>query len=126
LNHHHHRRFLYFESKSQPLLPTKEFAKRLARNFGLASLLIGISLVVGMIGYAGFEGMAWIDAFANASMILSGMGPLEPVKSVGGKLFAGCYALYSGLVLIFATGILLAPVVHRLLHQFHVESSEKD
>jgi hypothetical protein len=126
LSHNRYRRLLSFESKVQPLLPTKEFAKRLATNFAFASLLIGISLLVGMAGYAWFEGMTWIDAFANASMILSGMGPLEPVKSVGGKLFAGCYALYSGLVLIFATGILLAPVVHRLLHQFHVDSTEKD
>ena len=126
MSHNHYRHFLSFESKRQPLLPSREFAKRLATNFAFASLLIGISLLVGMAGYAGFEGMAWIDAFANASMILSGMGPLEPVKSVGGKLFAGCYALYSGLVLIFATGILLAPVVHRLLHQFHIESKERD
>jgi hypothetical protein len=123
---HHRRRFLRFESKNQPLLPTRQFAERVALNFGFASLLIGISLLIGMAGYALFERMTWIDAFANAAMILSGMGPLGPLQTVGGKLFAGCYALYSGLVLIFATGIILAPVVHRLLHQFHVESNEKD
>jgi hypothetical protein len=123
---HHRRRFLRFESKQQPLLPPREFAKRMAANFGIASLLIAVSLVVGMVGYAEFESMTWIDAFANASMILSGMGPLGPLQTVGGKLFAGCYALYSGLMLIVATGIILAPVVHRLLHQFHVDSTEKD
>jgi hypothetical protein len=117
---------LRFESKNQPVLPTRQFAERVALNFGFASLLIGVSLLIGMAGYALFEGMTWIDAFANAAMILSGMGPLGPLQSVAGKLFAGCYALYSGLVLIFATGIILAPVVHRLLHQFHVDSSEKD
>lgn len=74
-----------------------------------------------MLGYRYFEGMEWIDAFANASMILSGMGPLTPLETSNGKLFAGLYALYSGLALILATGILLAPVVHRLLHQFHLE-----
>lgn len=78
-----------------------------------------------MVGYHHFEGMAWIDAFANASMILSGMGPLEPVRSWGGKLFAGLYALYSGLVVIVAAGVLFAPVFHRMLHQFHAETDEK-
>jgi hypothetical protein len=68
--------------------------------------------------------MGWVDAFANAAMILSGMGPLSPPQTTGGKLFAGLYALYSGLALIVATGIILAPVVHRLLHRFHVESED--
>jgi hypothetical protein len=70
--------------------------------------------------------MEWIDAFADASMILSGMGPLSPLKTPGGKLFAGCYALYSGLLLIAVTGIVLAPVVHRLLHRFHVEHAQRE
>jgi len=78
-----------------------------------------------MLGYRYFEGMAWIDAFANASMILSGMGPLNPLQSWGGKLFAGCYALYSGLALIVATGIILAPVIHRVLHRFHLETQRR-
>ena len=82
-------------------------------------------MLAGMAGYRYFEGMDWIDAFANASMILSGMGPLTPLQTAGGKLFAGFYALYSGLALIMATGILLAPVVHRLLHRFHVEAPNR-
>jgi hypothetical protein len=106
-------------------LSRRAFAKRLARSFGLASLLIGVSLVAGMAGYHYLEGMEWIDAFANAAMILSGMGPLGPLQTWGGKLFAGLYALYSGLALIVATGILFAPVVHRLLHEFHVETDER-
>jgi len=120
------RRLLGFESKHQPLLPRRQFVRRLARNFAAAGLLIGVSLVGGMMGYHAFEGMDWIDAFANASMILSGMGPLSPLQTWAGKLFAGLYALYSGLVLIAATGIIFAPIVHRLLHRFHVGSGGGD
>jgi len=115
-------RLLGYETKFQPLLPRRQFFERLGRNFAFASLLIGASLAGGMLGYHYLEGLEWIDAFANASMILSGMGPLAPLQTSGGKLFAGLYALYSGLVVIVATGIILAPVVHRLLHQFHLES----
>jgi hypothetical protein len=113
--------WLRFESKHQEVLPRGEFVKRLGGSFGLVALLVGVSLGGGMAGYRYFEAMPWIDAFANASMILSGMGPLTPLQTWGGKLFAGLYALYSGLVLIAATGILLAPLFHRLLHHFHAE-----
>ena len=74
-----------------------------------------------MWGYAHFEGMSWLDAFLNAAMILSGMGPADQLKSDAGKLFAGCYALYSGLIIVLASGIVLAPIVHRILHRFHVD-----
>jgi hypothetical protein len=90
-------------------------------SFLIAMLLIGGSLLAGMWGYAHFEGMSWLDAFLNASMILSSMGPADQLKTNAGKLFAGCYALYSGLVIVLASGIVLAPVVHRLLHRFHVD-----
>ena len=115
------RRLFHFESKHQPLLSRKAFAGRLAASFGAASALISLSLLVGMAGYHLLEKLAWIDAFANASMILSGMGPLDPPKTWGGKLFAGLYALYSGLAVILAAGLLFTPVVHRMLHQFHLE-----
>jgi hypothetical protein len=118
------RRIFKIESKNQPLLGRRAFARRVAKSFGAASGLIAFSLFAGMIGYHFLEGMTWIDAFANASMILSGMGPLEPLKSSEGKLFAGFYALYSGLALILAAGILFTPVVHRLLHEFHLEDDE--
>jgi hypothetical protein len=78
-----------------------------------------------MIGYRSTEDMNWIDAFVNASMILSGMGPLDQPKTYSGKLFAGLYALYSGLILILASGIVLAPVVHRLFHRFHLEEEKR-
>ena len=121
LSRHH---LFRYESKRQPLLSREAFVRRLARNFAAAALLIGVSLLAGMAGYHWLEGMEWIDAFANAAMILSGMGPLGPLQTWGGKLFAGLYALYSGLVLIVAAGIVFAPVVHRLLHRFHVDTDE--
>lgn len=93
----------------------------MAVSFGVATLLIALSLFGGMVGYRYCEKMSWIDAFANAAMILSGMGPLCELTSSSGKLFAGVYALYSGLVLILATGLILAPLVHRVLHHFHVD-----
>ncbi len=84
-----------------------------------ASLVVAVSLFIGVVGYHGFEHLPWIDALMNASMILGGMGPVDQLKSVGGKLFASFYALYSGLVLIGLMGLLLAPVFHRLLHSFY-------
>jgi hypothetical protein len=119
------RPILGFETKHQPLLSRRAFAQRMARSCAAASLLIGLSLLGGMAGYRYFEGMEWIDAFANAAMILSGMGPLTPLQTSGGKLFAGFYALYSGLALIAATGIIFAPLVHRLLHRFHLETDKE-
>jgi hypothetical protein len=117
-------RLLDYEARHQPLLPRSKFLARLGRSFALASALIAVSLVGGMAGYHCFEGMPWIDAFANASMILSGMGPLATLQTSAGKLFAGCYALYSGLLLIAATRIMFGPIVHRLLHRFHAEKRE--
>ncbi|MFO0814353.1 MAG: hypothetical protein U0796_14120 [Gemmatales bacterium] len=113
-----------FERKHQPLLSRQAFAWRLVRFFLASLVLIGVSLFVGMSGYHFIEGLSWIDSFANASMILSGMGPLAEMKSDAGKLFAGCYALYSGLVLILASGLLLAPLMHRLMHSFHLEEDQ--
>ena len=115
------RHVLRFESKRDALLPRPEYARRVARNFAAAAALVGVSLLGGMLGYHLTEGMGWVDAFANAAMILSGMGPLEPLKTTGGKLFAGAYALYSGLVLVMASGVALAPIVHRMFHRFHLE-----
>lgn len=114
------RRFLSFERHHQRLAPFRVFAGRLIRNGLVAALMVGVSLAFGIAGYRGFEGMGWIDAFANAAMILSGMGPLSPLTTDAGKLFAGLYAIYSGVVLVFSTTLLLAPVLHRLLHHFHI------
>jgi hypothetical protein len=86
--------------------------------------LVAGSLLLGMAGYAHFEGLAWRDAFLNAAMLLGGMGPVDAPRTDGGKVFAGLYALYAGLVFLVAVAILLAPVVHRLLHKFHWDRDE--
>jgi hypothetical protein len=88
--------------------------------------LVVISLAAGMLGYHVLEGRPWIDSFLNASMILSGMGPLWDPRSSGGKIFAGLYALYSGLAVLIIAGVILAPAVHRFLHRFHLEAERGD
>ncbi|MEZ0223591.1 MAG: hypothetical protein ACAH83_03485 [Alphaproteobacteria bacterium] len=108
-----------FEHQSKPLLPLHAFIARLSCNVGVAIILAFISLFVGMIGYRYFEDLPWVDAFLNASMILGGMGEIDPLKTDGGKIFAGCYALYSGLWLVASMGLILSPVFHRILHHFH-------
>jgi hypothetical protein len=109
-----------YEHHRQPLAKQSVFAKRLALN-GIAGLiLLTFSLGIGMTGYHFLEGLSWIDSLLNASMILGGMGPVAPLQTVTGKLFASFYALYSGVVLLAAVGILAAPIFHRFLHRFHL------
>jgi hypothetical protein len=94
---------------------------------GLWLALTLVGLVIGIAGYANFEGMSLVDAYVNAAMILSGMGPVIELKTTAGKIFAGTYAIFSGLVIVIATGFILAPIFHRVLHRFHVETTrEKD
>jgi hypothetical protein len=111
-----------FEHRRAPLLPRAKFYARLAQSAALGVAIILIALVVGMVGYHHFESMSWIDSFANASMILSGMGPFGPLQTDSGKLFAGVYALFSGLAFILIVGLMFGPVVHRFLHKFHLET----
>jgi phosphotransferase system glucose/maltose/N-acetylglucosamine-specific IIC component len=110
-----------FEHHTKPLLPRRIFYRRVVRNFGFGLLFIMFSLGIGMAGYHGFEKMPWLDSFLNAAMILSGMGPVGTLQTDAGKIFAGCYALYSGLALIAIVGIVFAPIIHRFLHKFHLE-----
>jgi hypothetical protein len=98
---------------------------RLVQSGIVALALVAVSLFAGMAGYHVLEGLAWIDAFLNAAMLLGGMGPVNAPATFGGKLFAGLYALYCGLAVILVTGILLAPVAHRILHRFHVEGRKQ-
>ena len=112
---------MYEHHKGQ-LLPRKAFLLRVAKHAGLALAVIVGSLVGGMAGYVYFEGLSWLDAFLNAAMLLGGMGPVESPQTSGGKLFAGLYALYAGMVFLVIAGIVFAPVVHRALHRFHLES----
>jgi len=114
-----------YERLSEPLAPTRKFVMRLAANLVLALVMIGASLLVGMWGYHNFEGMGWIDAFANAAMILSGMGPLAALHTDQGKLFAGAYAIYSGLFLVITASLVLAPLVHRFLHRMHLADEDE-
>jgi hypothetical protein len=115
-----------FEHHTKPLLPRKEYHRRIVRNAGLGAVVIAVSLGIGMAGYHVFEKLPWVDAFLNAAMILSGMGPVATLDTNAGKIFAGCYALYSGLALIAILGIIFAPVVHRALHKFHLEDEGRD
>jgi hypothetical protein len=109
------------EKHITPLWPKPLYYAWVARNLGLGLLAIGVCLGIGMAGYHFIEQLSWIDAFLNASMILSGMGPVNPMQTNAGKIFAGCYALFSGLALITIMGMILAPVVHRFLHKFHLD-----
>jgi hypothetical protein len=97
-----------------------------ARSFALALAITLVSLSIGMAGYHGFEGLSWLDAFLNAAMILSGMGPVAQLQTTAGKLFAGCYALFSGLALITTLAVIIAPLFHRFLHKFHMEADFRD
>ncbi len=110
-----------YEHRTRPLLPRKVFYQRLARHAAMGIAVIVVSLGIGMVGYHGLEKLPWIDAVLNAAMILSGLGPVATLQTDAGKLFAGFYALYSGLTLIAILGIIFAPVVHRFLHKFHLE-----
>ena len=109
-----------YEHRKQPLASRKMFAQRLARNgiIGIAMLLIALG--IGILGYHFFEGLSWLDSLLNASMILGGMGPVNPLQTAAGKLFASFYALFSGVVFIAAMGVLAAPIFHRFLHHFHL------
>ncbi|MBC8097927.1 MAG: hypothetical protein H7Y11_00665 [Armatimonadetes bacterium] len=111
-----------FEHHTEPLMPKAAFLRRTARFVAVALLFVMVSWLIGILGYRLFEQMAWIDAILNAAMILGGMGPVTPLRTDGGKLFASFYALFSGIVFLVSVGVLLIPILHRLLHQFHLET----
>ncbi|MGZ5088696.1 MAG: hypothetical protein ACXWGU_16450 [Usitatibacter sp.] len=113
-----------YEHKSEPLAPREVYTQRLITSGSVGIALVSASLAVGIAGYSYFESIGIVDAFLNASMILSGMGPLLDPKSVGGKLFAGFYALYSGFAVLAIAGVIFAPVAHRIMHRFHIEQAE--
>ena len=114
-----------FEHRNEPLLPKAAFYARLARSASLGLALVALCLAVGMVGYHSLEKLSWIDAFANAAMSLSGLGPLTPLLTNAGKLFAGCYALFSGLAFVAIVGVVIAPLIHRAFHLFHVDRNKK-
>ncbi len=108
-----------YERRTAPPIPTRRFLHRLARHVLVSSGIVLLSLGAGMAGYARFERLGWTDAFLNAAMLMGGMGPVDVPRTEPGKIFAGLYALYCGLVLLVAAGIVAAPLFHRLIHRFH-------
>ena len=110
-----------YEHRKEPLLSPRKFFIRLLNHGLVAFGMIAGSLGIGVLGYHYFESLSWIDSLVNASMLLGGMGPVNPLQTTGGKLFASFYALYSGMVFLIIAGVLLAPVFHRFLHRFHLE-----
>lgn len=108
-----------YEHRGTRPIPTRRFLRRLASHVAGAMGLVLASLVLGMGGYSHFEKLAWRDAFLNSAMLLGGMGPVDAPKTPAGKVFAGMYALYCGLIFLVAVGIVFAPLLHRLLHRFH-------
>jgi len=108
-----------YEAKVHPLIPRERFVRRVLLHFAAALAVLSVSLALGMVGYEYFEHLPWRDAFLNTAMLIGGMGPVDPPKTNGGKVFAGLYALYAGLVFLAAAGLVLAPILHRLLHRFH-------
>lgn len=114
-----------FETKKQPPLPARHFAKRLVLHAATGAVIVLFSLLIGIAGYVRFAELSPIDAFLNSAMLMGGMGPVNAPQHTSGKLFAGMYALYAGLVFILVSGLLLAPIVHRVMHRFHWSSGER-
>jgi hypothetical protein len=113
-----------FERKFEKLAPISVFVRRMAASVVMAGILIAVALFIGVMGYHWLGGFDWVDSLLEASMILGGMGPVNKLATTGAKIFASGYALFSGLVFIAIMGIVLAPVTHRMLHQFHVDEED--
>jgi hypothetical protein len=114
-----------FERKHEKLAPVSVFVRRMAKSVAMAGLLVAGALFLGVSGYHWIAGFSWVDSLLEASMILGGMGPVNPLKTTGAKIFASTYALFSGLMFIGVMGIVLTPVAHRLLHKFHIDEGKK-
>ena len=114
-----------YEHRTEPLLPRRKFLRRLAMHGLAAGGVVTVSLSLGILGYHFLAGLPWIDALLNASMILTGEGPVDPMRTATAKLFASFYALFSGVVFLAIWSILVVPVAHRLLHKLHLEGKER-
>ena len=115
-----------FEKKLEPLLPRAAFIFRLGRSFGVTLLIVVLSLLMGSFGYHHFANLPWIDSLLNAAMILTGMGPVDHMSTTAGKLFSTFYALYSGIAFLTMMAVILAPLIHRLLHRFHLDEGDDE
>lgn len=118
--------FSDLENKNEPLASVPVFLRRVWKNFLATLVIAGFSLGLGTVGYHYLGGCDWVDGFLNASMILTGMGPVTPMVTTAGKLFAAFYALYSGLAFLTLVAVLLGPIYHRFLHHFHLSSEDDD
>lgn len=112
-----------YEHKKQKLAPISKFYQRIFKNILTAFFILGVCLLIGIIGYHYWGEAGWLDSLHNASMILSGMGPVIEINTVSGKIFSSCYALFSGVVFITNIGIILAPALHRMYHRLHLEEN---
>ena len=115
-----------YEHFKQPLLPPSEFFRRLARHFAIAFGVVVFSLGMGILGYHVLEGLPWIDSLVNSAMLLGGMGPVDQLHTVAGKLFASFYALYAGLIFLVVAGLLFIPILHRVLHRLHLDEGDDE
>jgi len=113
-----------FDQKHLKLAPRSVFVRRIIKSLGLASGLIALALFIGIAGYRWIAGFDWVDSLLEASMILGGMGPVNPLRSQGAKIFASFYALFSGLIFIAVMGIVVAPILHRMLHKIHIDEQD--
>ena len=117
---------IHFENRRQPLLPWPEFVKRMGRSTGVGLGIVLVCLLIGVLGYHVFGRLHWLDALVNASMILGGMGPVDPITTASGKWFASGYALFSGVMFITSVGVILAPALHRMLHRLHLDNEKPE
>jgi hypothetical protein len=120
------RRLPHYEHISQPVARLPDFLRRQLRSLALGLLIIGVALFAGMLGYHDLVGLSWIDAYENAAMILSGMGPIAVPATPAGKFFAGSYALFSGIAVLAIAGVIAAPLVHRFLHRMHADPGQRN
>lgn len=114
-----------YEHKAEPLLPFRRFLRRQLLHILAGLAVIAFSLGLGVSGYHFLERLPWLDALVNASMILGGMGPVDPIRTAAGKVFASFYALYSGIVFLVVVGLMMAPAIHRLLHRLHLDEARR-
>ena len=113
-----------YENRTDPLLPRKQFVRRMLLHLLAGLSVLVLSLGMGVLGYHGYERLSWIDSLLNAAMILGGMGPVNVITTEGGKLFASFYAIFSGMVFLGVMGIIIAPIFHRFLHKMHLDDSD--
>jgi hypothetical protein len=116
---------MQFEHKSRPLLPKEQYYKRVLRYGGFSLFLITVSLGIGILGYHYANSLSWLDSLVNASMILTGMGPVDSMNSDGAKWFASFYSIFSGVIFLSTVAVFLSPIFHRFLHKFHLDDEEQ-